>query len=430
MSRILAAAGAFAWALTCIPAQAATVTTNWTPYTGGGVTVRAAPGEQNQLTGTLAGDMVILRDPAGLQPSPPCFADDPQTVRCPYGGETEGAKALGMVVLLGDGNDTFTMPRVNATWVYGQEGDDVVSVPGAFTSGPDTARLIGGPGDDRLDGTSVQGGPGNDTLTSDTFDFSDLSAAVQVDLARGTAASGGEVDRVVLRTGSDLVSVEGGAGPDVIRAAPGVRLVANGNAGDDSLEGGDEEDLLHGGPGNDVVRGGGAYDDLSGDEGDDRLEGGAFQDRLSGGAGDDVLGGGAGRDTLDGGPGADRVLARDRERDQVICADRRLQPGDRATIDAGDTVFACREVERSGRPRLELHGLLKKDELVASCPRRAPRRACAGRIRFGRAQRAIQVAPGRRARIRVPVPRSGDTRFRLVLRTGQVLTGALGELES
>ena len=438
MRRILAFAALSAWALPCSPAPAATVTSNWTPYSGGGINVTAAPGEQNQLIGTLAGDMVILRDPAGLQPAPPCFADDPTTVRCPYGSENEEANGLGMVVLLGDGDDTFTMPRVSSTIVYGQDGNDVITVPGDFTSGPDTARLHGGPGDDRLDGTSVEGGPGNDVLISDRFDFSSQAAGVDVDLASGIAASGGEVDRLMLRVGSDLAWVEGGAGPDVIRAAPGVRLVANGNAGDDVVDGGSNEDLLHGGPGNDVVRGGGQYDHLIGDEGDDRLDGGAFKDQLAGGAGDDTLVGGAGRDRLNGDSGVDRMLARDAERDEVICAYKTLEPGDRATVDVGDAVTACRDVQRSGRPRLELHGLIATGKstrvLVASCPRAAQRRACAGRIRFGSGRsavtRAIAVEPGRRARIGLRFTGAPAYTFRLTLRTGQVVRGTVPELDS
>jgi len=207
-------------------------------------------------------------------------------------------------------------------------------------------------------------------------------------------------------------------------------------AGDDVIDGGADDDFVLAGPGNDVVRGGGGFDRLSGDDGNDRVEGGSTQDDLSGGDGDDVLVGGAGRDKLSGDSGSDRLLARDGEVDAIACAGARMERGDRATADADDSVGACREVRRAGSPRLELHALIKRGNthvLVASCPSAARAPACTGRMRFGRGRtavtRAIRVAPGRRAQLRVTLPEDGGNRVRLVLRTGQVLHAWLSEVD-
>ncbi|QXC32204.1 hypothetical protein I6L39_17820 [Aeromonas sp. FDAARGOS 1409] len=69
-----------------------------------------------------------------------------------------------------------------------------------------------------------------------------------------------------------------------------------GEAGDDSLSGGD---------GNDSLLGGGGADYLSGGEGDDSLNGGVGDDYLYGGAGSDTLEGGGGLDLLIGDSGED-----------------------------------------------------------------------------------------------------------------------------
>ncbi len=396
MVRILAVATALAWALDCSTVYGATVTSSWTPYASGyGVEIRAAPGEANRITVTLAGDQMVVHDAAGLQPSPSCIADDQQTARCPL---DEGLQVL---VILGDGDDTFTMPRVNTMTVLGGEGNDVIRGDGNIFRGGETAHLYGGPGDDQLSGEWLEGGPGNDVLEGDIFDYSDHASGVNVDLRAGRATSAGELDRLVLTTGSNSAWVKGSPGPDVIRAAPGKRLTVESGAGDDVIVGGPADDGVLAGAGDDVVRGGGGFDQLSGEDGDDRLEGGSTRDVLSGGRGDDVLVGGAGHDELNGGSGSDQVLARDGEVDAIGCAGERMEHGDRATVDADDNVSACLEVKRAGSPRLELHALIKRgnaDVLVVSCPCAARARACAGRIRFGRGATAVTTRDPRRPR--------------------------------
>ncbi|MBM3273232.1 hypothetical protein FJY94_08355, partial [Candidatus Kaiserbacteria bacterium] len=69
-----------------------------------------------------------------------------------------------------------------------------------------------------------------------------------------------------------------------------------GDAGNDSLIGGDDADTLDGGAGNDTLDGGTGNDSLIGGLGDDVLSAGDGNDTLRGGDGADILTGGAGSD--------------------------------------------------------------------------------------------------------------------------------------
>lgn len=80
-----------------------------------------------------------------------------------------------------------------------------------------------------------------------------------------------------------------------------------GGEGDDLLDGSAGHDTLAGGAGNDILSGGSGLDTLLGGVGDDTLSGGREKDALFGEAGDDELNGGSGDDTLDGGAGADKL---------------------------------------------------------------------------------------------------------------------------
>src|SRR6185295_19423941 len=65
-----------------------------------------------------------------------------------------------------------------------------------------------------------------------------------------------------------------------------------GEAGNDTLIGGNQNDLLYGGDGNDTITDTG---------GTDSIDGGAGNDTLNGSYGDDTIQGGTGADTMDGG---------------------------------------------------------------------------------------------------------------------------------
>ncbi len=126
-------------------------------------------------------------------------------------------------------------------------------------------------------------------------------------------------------TGVNRVVVYGGRGDDFVMAQTGLPLVADGEAGNDTLLGGWGDDWLYGGRGNDTAYGSdgndllfgeGGDDLLSGDFGDDLLDGGGGLDSLYGYAGNDVLTGGACDDLVDGGEGNDN-LEGNRGADQV-----------------------------------------------------------------------------------------------------------------
>ena len=104
--------------------------------------------------------------------------------------------------------------------------------------------------------------------------------------------------------GDDDDTVNGGGGRDTIY----------GGAGNDSLRGGGGSDLIDGEDGNDTIRGdggndrlfgGNGFDRLRGSDGNDELHGGASKDFLAGEAGDDSIYGEGGNDVLDGGAGKD-----------------------------------------------------------------------------------------------------------------------------
>lgn len=95
---------------------------------------------------------------------------------------------------------------------------------------------------------------------------------------------------------------------------PGCTII--GTPGNDTLRGGNDNDVicglggndvLLGSNGNDTLIGGSGNDRLDGSNGNDRLEGGSGHDTLIGSNGNDVLGGGAGNDILQGGNNNDRI---------------------------------------------------------------------------------------------------------------------------
>lgn len=92
----------------------------------------------------------------------------------------------------------------------------------------------------------------------------------------------------------DVAAVKGGAGDDVIVAAP----IAAAAECPESCHLGVGSQTFEGGPGDDVVYG---------ERGNDQLLGGAGNDQLFGGIGDDLLEGGPGNDRLSGGFGADSI---------------------------------------------------------------------------------------------------------------------------
>lgn len=115
-----------------------------------------------------------------------------------------------------------------------------------------------------------------------------------------------------LTGGQDDDLLEGGAQKDLIQGFDGNDTL-EGGAGTDSLEGGEDDDILDGGSGNDTLIGdsGSLGGFPLGDLGLVALTPGVGQgnDFLNGGDGDDVLDGVGGNDTLIGGEGDDTLFS-------------------------------------------------------------------------------------------------------------------------
>ncbi|WP_321504556.1 Ig-like domain-containing protein [Breoghania sp.] len=238
--------------------------------------------------------------------------------------------------IVGNGGDNVIMGLDGADYLSGLGGNDTI------LGGDGNDLIVGGAGADTIDGGAGNDrinwsvGEGADTIDggSDTDTLRLFSTAAGQTITLGatlgvpgfTVESGGETVTVtdveevtvdftagsgsLMMTGDfassginvSTIHVEGGAGDDVVdgstmvhsSGSSDVRIVANGNDGNDILRGGVGNDLLSGGADNDV---------LSGNDGDDTLDGGAGSDRISGGAGADTMIGGEGDDLffIDGG---------------------------------------------------------------------------------------------------------------------------------
>jgi hypothetical protein len=264
-----------------------------------GFSLRAAPGESNDVTLVVRDKRLQVRDAgATLIAGEGCRSEGDGLVSC---GQ---ARVSYWAVDLGDGDDVLVVnsPLANATYDAGSGDDRITGSSGyeTFSGGAGSDVLLGGAGFDlffeadraapSLEADVYDGGPGSDEIS-----YSGRSTGIAVDLAAGTGPGG---DRLV-----DMESLDGGSGDDVILGSdrPG-RL--EGVAGNDRIEGRGGDDKLYGGPGSDVLLGGDGNDELVGEE----LDGPDGTDRLDGGAGNDLLDPGA-PDELTCGQGRDRLVA-------------------------------------------------------------------------------------------------------------------------
>ena len=229
------------------------------------------------------------------------------------GGDAEGDVLTGIENVIGSNhNDTITGsdgPDV----LYGMDGNDYVggTVYGDDTldggAGNDTLvggnnnnLLLGGDGDDNLYGyrgnDALRGGAGADTIFGgagvDTADYSASAAAVNIDLRRTGAQSGGDAQGDIL---AEIENVTGSAHNDTI----------TGNNGTNYLYGLDGDDVIAAAYGDDTLDGGAGADTLWGATGANFVLGGAGDDKLYGQGNNDTLAGGAGADLLDGGTETD-----------------------------------------------------------------------------------------------------------------------------
>jgi Ca2+-binding RTX toxin-like protein len=282
---------------------------------GAGLIFRAAPGEANRVTISMAdgGQAWSVTDTgAPLTAVAPCTSVDANAASCPVPDTQEpgGHVDHGFYVTLGDGDDWASVADSCGlaecdSRVDGGSGNDTLIGDRSLA---DDSQLFGRSGNDRLlQGSFVDGGSGADTLRGGLAYYGARRGPVFVSLngVRDDGAAG-ENDFVATE------SVEGGAGDDI-------------------LSGNSQANFLIARAGSDVVRGGLGTDFLEGGAGADRLIGGAGADTVFGQSGRDRITGSAGRDQLLGGLGNDVFFARDGFRDQVAG-----QTGtDRARIDRG-----------------------------------------------------------------------------------------------
>ncbi|WP_283258448.1 hypothetical protein [Pseudomonas sp. GX19020] len=276
-------------------------------------------------------------------------------------------------------------------------GDYTMLTPDGMIAGtPGADYLVGTDGDDLFLASTgqdtIQGGNGFDHI-----DFSEINAAIRVDLQMRAGIAGPVQGQVYLSieamTGTAYNdTLLGDASGNVIQGAGG-NDVLYGRGGNDTLYGGDGDDWLYGGEGADWLYGGAGRDrahygdapagvradlqapgtntgiaagdrffgieglvgsafndmllgDASGNEiqgagGNDVLYGRDGNDTLYGGDGDDTLYGGAGADWLYGGAGRDRAHYGDAP--AGVRADLQV-PGTNTGIAAGDRFFGIEDL--------------------------------------------------------------------------------------
>ena len=359
------------------------------------LTFTGAAGESNALVIEPTGDgRLRVKDGRKVefsaQSCPACERVSDQEVLAPLPRLT--------IVDLGDGPDTATIRAGAKTVVNGGEGDDVLTgSPGSeqFDGGAGRDRVQAGDGDDTLIGTPA--GDAGDVLDggggADFVSYSARRTPLILDLGRPEAST--------LDTVTNVESVLGGSGDDVL----------TGSGAANSLQGG------------------GGDDQLAGGEGDDRLLGGSGADRLDGGGGADTL---AVYDetaeTVTCGPGADVVAG-------VIDVGDIYREGAWRGADPFDVLASdCESMALSGSA--SEHDPLLVDPRAAVTGRRVllrnpcatlAARPCSGTVRVGRAARRFRAGPRwvvlrlRRARRRVPLTlrvRTGADEYRAAWTVG------------
>ena len=119
-----------------------------------------------------------------------------------------------------------------------------------------------------------------------------------------TLIGGNQADDLYGGSDDDLLSGRGG--DDLLNGGSGFDTIFGGG-GDDDIDGGDESDLMTGGDGNDHILAGAGSDTARGGAGADTIEGAAGNDEIYGNGGDDLLTGDVGSDTIKGADGDDTI---------------------------------------------------------------------------------------------------------------------------
>src|SRR5215211_4236589 len=298
MLAALVAALAATLAISALPASAAASSAE---IVGNNATLNLDPSDDNETVSVVGGVLAHTSVGGGLNSTTDWDSATP-------GDQTVPADGTFHIAVDGsDGNDSITVlaksTEIADVFLIGGAGDDVLT--GADTSD----SLDGGDGNDRLVGAKgvdkMNGGAGNDTLVWNNGDGSDT--------LNGDAGNDG-VEVNGAPTAGDVFTTDASAGrvqfhrtnlvPFTLDASA-ERFQVNGLGGNDSLSASDGVGALtllsvDGGAGNDVLNGG---------SGDDRIVGDRGSDTMNGGAGDDTLvwNNGDGSDVVNGDDGSDDV---------------------------------------------------------------------------------------------------------------------------
>ena len=377
------------------------------------LTYSAARSERNDVTVAQSGEVVSIRDSAGIQPGSGCEALDAFSARCAFAIPHSSRSADFKLRDRADRLDARSL--ATSGLLKGGPGDDRLAGPDAVG-----ARFVGGPGDDELVGGALPDG-----FESTRRDGSDrmvgggpppLPAPNYLPGVDGVSYSRSRPVRAVL----DDRPNDGARGEH--DNLVGIEGVSTG-AGDDVVIGSAGAEYMFGGGGRDLLRGRGGADRLVGGDrplrgqdiplgSADRLEGGAGPDVLDGQGGSDLLVGGSGRDQLDGGRGADRIRAGDPDRDWVLCG----RGADRLAASEADVVMRGCEQQTGALSTAEAivnwtYGIAATS-LIVACPV-AAKQSCEGTLTLslpGRPQApagyptsAYSVKPGMATQLLVPL---------------------------
>lgn len=197
----------------------------------------------------------------------------------------------------GDGNDTI-VAGIDTFSDY--EGDDPNLPLDGFTSDPNTLdgqdSVLGGAGDDSIstgdDADYIDGGEGADTI----------DGGIDDDYIDGWTGD----DSIIGGHGSDyILGYDGDDSIDASSQTSGMLFSNEPDATDPVPD--NDRDFVDGEAGNDTIFGGDDDDTLVGGTGDDVIDGGIDDDELHGGEGADTILGGDGRDTIVGSDVGDSV---------------------------------------------------------------------------------------------------------------------------
>jgi hypothetical protein len=212
----------------------------------------------------------------------------------------------------GAGNDTISLRGALNSTSRGNEGEDVITLAGNYTS----AAVNGGAGGDsislsaaiQMEDTKILGGNDNDGAINLTGGFAITAIDSTVNGSKGndTIRLGGA--GTVSATG---FTIFGGQGDDFINGATlnaaSDGITFSGDKGNDQISTGAGDDLILGGDDVDVLSSTSGKNTIDGGAGNDRLTGGTAADSIDGGVGNDTIDGLAGNNTINGGDGNDTI---------------------------------------------------------------------------------------------------------------------------